>query len=448
MAIAFRACPSLDLKGDWTMTLAVPPDYQTLDEQSLLVYLSRLPSVADRLGGNVADWRASEIGDGYLNFVFLVEGLRGKVCVKQAVPYVRLIGESWPMTLERMAFQHRCHLEHDRYCADYLPEVYHYDSQLYLIVMEYLNSHIIMRYGMIQAIEYPLFAEQMSEYLSRSLFFTSSFFLSSAEKKQKMAFFCDNTELCKILEDVVFTEPYWQAKNNRWTSPQLDEIAAEFRQDVPLKIAASRLKLKYMTNAEALIHGDLHTGSLMVTPESLKVIDHEYAFYGPMAFDVGNVIGNLLLDYLAQEGYATIDRSRETYQAWILDTIEQLWSKFYHKFIGLWEQQETCEPYAEELFADAAAREAMAAERRDYLQRLFVDAIGFAGVEMIRRILGLAHTIDLDGIEPPDRRSVCETACLRLGRELVVNAPAYATIEAVTAAARQVRQDHPLATQP
>lgn len=424
------------------MQISVPATYQTLDEQSLLIYLSNLPSIPQQLGGKMSEWQASEIGDGYLNFVFLVEGPKGKLCVKQAVPYVRLIGEEWPMTLERMAFQHRCHLEHSRYCQQYLPKLYHYDSQLYLMVMEYLHPHITMRHGLIQAIDYPHFAEQITDYLSRSLFFTSNFWLSSSQKKQNMAFFDKNSELCKILEDVVFTDPYWEAKDNRWTSPQLDKIAAEFRHDVQLKLAVSRLKLKYMTSAQALIHGDLHTGSLMLTPESMMVIDHEYAFYGPMAFDVGNVIGNLLLNYFAQAGHATIEQPREAYQTWILETVEQVWLKFYDKFIGLWETQTTGEPYCEQLFADSSEQEAMAEERHLYLCDLFTEAIGFAGVEMIRRILGLAHTLDLDSIEPNDRRAACEISCLRLGRELVIKAQSYQDIKEVTAAAKQIRGEY------
>ena len=34
-----------------------------------------------------------------------------------------------------------------------------------------------------------------------------------------------------------------------------------------------------MTNAQALLHGDLHTGSVFVRDDSTKVIDPEFAFY-------------------------------------------------------------------------------------------------------------------------------------------------------------------------
>jgi 5-methylthioribose kinase len=56
-------------------------------------------------------------------------------------------------------------------------------------------------------------------------------------------------------------------------------------------VAISRLKLKFMGSPEALIHGDLHTGSIMVTQSETLVIDPEFAFYGPMGFDIGAVLG-------------------------------------------------------------------------------------------------------------------------------------------------------------
>ena len=39
-----------------------------------------------------------EVGDGNLNFVYVVEGPAGSLCVKQAPPFVRVVGESWPLT--------------------------------------------------------------------------------------------------------------------------------------------------------------------------------------------------------------------------------------------------------------------------------------------------------------------------------------------------------------
>ena len=49
----------------------------------------------------------------------------------------------------------------------------HYDPQLYLIVMERLSPHIIMRRGMIDGVVYPHFAGHIAEYLAQTLFHSS-----------------------------------------------------------------------------------------------------------------------------------------------------------------------------------------------------------------------------------------------------------------------------------
>ena len=262
-------------------TATVPEGYRPLDVASLAPYLAGQPALRRRLGGAPAAWHVEEVGDGNLNLVFLVRGPAGGLAVKQALPYVRLIGESWPLPLDRAFFEHEALVEHGRHAPGLTPAVYHFDPVLMLTAMELLEPHIIMRRGMIQGIHYPRVAADMAAYMARTLFFTSDLGMGAAEKKARVALFCGNTALCKISEDLIFTEPYMVCDNNRWTAPQLDDIAASFRADPALKRAVSRLKCRFMGSAEALIHGDLHTGSIMVTQDETRVIDPEFAFYGP-----------------------------------------------------------------------------------------------------------------------------------------------------------------------
>ena len=58
--------------------------------------ISRLP-LGSQLGGRPDGWNVEEVGDGNLNLVFLVRGPDSGFAVKQALPYVRLVGESWPL---------------------------------------------------------------------------------------------------------------------------------------------------------------------------------------------------------------------------------------------------------------------------------------------------------------------------------------------------------------
>lgn len=125
----------------------------------------------DILGGSPDQWKIEEVGDGNLNLVFIVKGPGGGVAVKQALPYVRLVGESWPLPLSRAHYEHMALSEQARLTGALVPAIHHYDETLALIVMELLEPHIIMRRGMIAAMEYPRFADDISTFMARTLLF-------------------------------------------------------------------------------------------------------------------------------------------------------------------------------------------------------------------------------------------------------------------------------------
>ncbi|KAM0923682.1 hypothetical protein ACQ4PT_005362 [Festuca glaucescens] len=279
--------------------------FRPLDETSLVAYIRATPALAASLGGRVDALEVKEVGDGNLNFVYIVLSDAGSVVVKQALPYIRCVGDSWPMTRERAYFEASALQEHGRLCPDHVPEVYHFDRAMSLIGMRYIKPpHIILRKGLIAGVQYPLLAEHMAEYMARTLFFTSLLYNSTTDHKKRVAQYCGNVELCRLTEQVVFSDPYRVSKFNHWTSPFLDKDAEAVREDDGLKLEIAELKSMFIERSQALIHGDLHTGSIMVTTDSTQVIDPEFAFYGPMGYDIGAFLGNLILAYFAQDGQA------------------------------------------------------------------------------------------------------------------------------------------------
>lgn len=415
--------------------------YAPQKPETLAAYLSGIDAVRRILGGKPEQWTIAEVGDGNLNLVFIVKGPQGGVAVKQALPYVRLVGESWPLPLSRAHYEHMALTEQARLTGSLVPKIHHYDEILALIVMELLEPHIIMRRGMIAGVEYPKFAEDISTFMARTLYFTSDLALTASAKKALIAAFAGNTALCKITEDLIFTDPYRVAELNRWTSPQLDTYAARWREDGDLKVAVSRLKLKFLSSAEAMLHGDLHTGSVMLTTQDTRVIDPEFAFMGPMGFDVGAIVANFLINFFAQDGHEAQPGARESYRDWVLATLEQIMTSFRAKFLALWRDNPTGDAYPAALFQGVEGEARLEVERQAYMDRLWADTVGFAAAKMIRRILGLAHNIDLEWIADADRRATCEARALTLARDMMVNAGRYPTIRSVTDAARAVRED-------
>ncbi|XP_042012500.1 methylthioribose kinase 1-like [Salvia splendens] len=393
--------------------------FQPLTEQLLLEYLKVTPPLAAKLGNDLDKLEIKEVGDGNLNFVYIVSGPSGSIVIKQALPYIRCIGESWPMTKERAYFEASVLQEHGGLCPNHVPEVYHFDRKMCLIGMRYIEPpHIILRKGLIAGMEYPLLADHLSEYMSRTLFYTSLLYRTTTDHKSAVAKFCGNVELCRLTEQVVFSDPYKVSEYNRWTTPYLDADAEAVREDNILKLEVAELKSKFCERSQALLHGDLHTGSIMVTPGSTQVIDPEFGFYGPMGFDIGAFIGNLILAYFSQDGHSEKEGDRRSYKKWILKTILDTWNLFHTKFTALWDKHKdgSGEAYLPAIYNNP---ELQLLVKQKYMDDLFHDTLGFGAAKMIRRIVGVAHVEDFESIKEADKRAECERKALNFAKNLL-----------------------------
>jgi 5-methylthioribose kinase len=416
------------------MNSGEPSAYSPLTIQSLPKRLGREASLTDRLG-DPATWRVREVGDGNLNLVFIVEGRSGAAIVKQALPYVRLVGESWPLPLKRSFFEANALKRHAARAPGLVPAILHVDDAQALIVMDYLHPHIILRKGLVAGTVYPKLATDMGRFMAHTLFKGSDLHLPTRERKADLALFADNVELCDITENLVFSDPYFYAKLNRHTSPQLDASVNVLRADRDLKVEAQHLKAAFCSNAQTLLHGDLHTGSIMVTLDDTRVIDPEFAVYGPMGFDIGMLFANFWMAYFAQAGHGA---DRDAYREWILGVVVDCWRVFREEFSALWRTERRGILYERTLFEEQG--DALAAEQglHHYLQDICFDVLGFAGVEMHRRILGLAHIHEFESIPDADARGACERKALAMGRHLVVNRRRIGSLHNVHDLARRI----------
>src|SRR5260370_14499177 len=171
------------------MAVDVPPGYRALKEADVAAYLAGVPAVATILGAKPADWKVREVGDGNLNLVFVVEGPKSGVVLKQALPYVRLVGESWPLPVRRAFFEHQALRVQSAVVPAHVPKVFHFDQTLALTVMAYLSPHIILRKGLIRGTVYPKLADHMATFIAQTLFATSSLRQPTAPTSTCMALF-------------------------------------------------------------------------------------------------------------------------------------------------------------------------------------------------------------------------------------------------------------------
>ena len=394
--------------------------YYTFTAADAVEYARQFGQVADPLTLVTAD----EIGDGNLNLVFKIRDVAGvsRVIVKQALPYVRCVGESWPLTLDRARIEAQTLLTHRQFCPQHTVNVLHHDAELAVMVQEDLSDHHIWRSELLAGKHYPQAAGQLAEYLAQTLFHTSDFYQSAQAKKAAVGCYT-NPELCQITEDLFFTDPYIDHERNNFDPALLADVLA-LRQDNTLKVAVASLKHRFLSKAEALLHGDIHSGSIFVAEGRLKAIDAEFGFYGPIGFDVGTALGNLLLNYCGLPGLAG-PRDAAAGREQRLKDVHILWQTFASRFVALSQQK------AQDL---ALATEGYV---QQFLQQVWQDAIGYCGTELIRRTIGLAHVADLDSIADEEMRQACQRHALSLGRTLILAAPSISNIDDLIARIRQ-----------
>ncbi|MDP2714167.1 S-methyl-5-thioribose kinase [Rheinheimera sp.] len=359
------------------------------------------------LFGDHSKLSCEEFGDGNLNLVFRVENDKGtSLIVKQALPYARCVGESWPLTIERARIEAEVLIAHRKLCQQHTVEVLHYDPVQAAILMEDLKDYRILRAELVAGQQYPHLAPQLATYLANTLYYTSDFALTGPNKKQQVGRFL-NPELCLITEDLFFTDPYCNHERNN-ISGEIRSEAQQLWHDEALQAEVAQLKADFLSKPQALLHGDMHSGSIFVNDDNCKVIDAEFGFYGPIGFDVGSLLGNLLLNYLGHFGLTADNSKREQQQNYLLNQIETLWQQFAAQFKQLL-SNECREP---------ALQNSLYQQR--FMQQILADSLGYAGCELIRRTVGLAQVADFTQITDTTTRSHSERKALQLGRELIM----------------------------
>lgn len=378
-----------------------------------------------------------EIGDGNLNYVFRVKDEKSgrSIIVKQAGTHLR-ISDKMTLTTDRGRIEASILKLQGALCPGLVPEVYLYDGVMCAMIMEDMIGHTMMRTGLIHHEMYPKFPEQISTFLVNSLLMTTDIVMDHQKRKALVREF-SNPELCDITENLVFGEPIlnYNGRNDVFP-PVKDFVEKEIYGDKALKAEVARLKFRFMNHAQSLIHGDLHTGSVFINQEHTFVFDPEFAFFGPMGYDIGNVIANLFFAWA--NGNATISDPEEKAQfcGWCMCAIMEIVDLFREKFLRLYDEQVT-EPLAKSDDFKAS-----------YLSEILADTAGYAGTECIRRIVGLAHNKDITVIEDMDKRATAEKILLTFAKDLIMHQKDFQTAgeyyRAMTDAIRAVEPDNPL----
>ena len=297
-----------------------------------------------------------------------------------------------------------------KYAPGLVPKIFGYDTVMSACVMEDLSDHALMRYALMRHETFPRFAEDISTYMVNTLLKTTDVAVEHKAKKDLVKRFI-NPELCEITEDLVLTEPYNDVNGRNIVFPaNADFVRRELYEDKALHLAVAKIKFEFMNNAQALIHGDLHTGSIFVRQDSTRVFDPEFAFYGPMGYDIGNVVANLIFAY--DNGVAA---GETAFCEWTLQTIVETLDLFRAKFLTAFDDCVT----------DVMAK--TKGFKEWYLSTVMSDTAAYAGTELIRRTVGMAQVKDVTTIADPDKRAYAERLNILCAKDYILHRTAFQT---------------------
>ena len=357
-----------------------------------------------RMFESETDLRIEEIGDGNLNTVYRVSDAarpERSVVLKHAPPYIKILGPEYPLSIERLTYESRALDVYNQFARGTVPELYYFDAETAVIAMEDLRDAQVLRADLIAGRVDTGIAEQIGRFMGivHSRTYVENLDSTTVQHyRQQFA----NTTMQSITADYVFTFPYTEHETNFWT-PGLEPDVQRLKADTDFLQQVAYLKQIFLTAQQAVTHGDLHTGSVLVQNNTAKVIDAEFAFYGPVGFDLGLFWANYLLSYFSHQDTLDVQSALKT-------AIAKTWHTYTLEFRTV----------------DATLKE-------QTLQQIFHEAVGFAGLEMLRRLIGAAHVKDIEGIADIPKKLRVERAALQFGATLVKQYQALRDVPAVLA---------------
>lgn len=318
---------------------------------------------------------------GLINFIFRVSNPSTSVIVKQGQDNIRSAQDFQYLLppsrnqLEAVSLRLRKAI-----IPQYVPDVYMVDQENNVFVMEDVSYLHPCRHALVQGLTFPHLGSRCGEFMAATAFYTSEFYLPRKTFRALAQRFTNN-EMRRVMEEWVFLHrsPFPPYPETLALRPGLESS------DVMAQ--THLLRHQYMSRPEALIHSDLHTGNIFVKGDQMKVIDMEYTFAGPCAYDLGYFLASILSLYCASF-FRTMpgpERS-EGYRRYLLETLGELFVQYRQTFTRLWARD--AKPDYRSCMAYCNA----------FLDGILPDAIGYGSLAALTLSLSAPDVQDFQAI--------------------------------------------------
>lgn len=358
-----------------------------------------------------------EIGDGNINYVYrILDSKENKsIVVKQADTQTRVRPDGY-LNPNRSTREAEVLKKQFKLAPEFIPQVFYSDDVMATIIMEDIGDYTSLKSELMRFSIFKNLGKLLAEFIIKTTLPLTSLVIGY-EKKSQNEFKFFNPELCRITEQLVFTHPYTdEQKRNILFEENADWLKEKFYTNQKLIEVAAKLKNKFCNYPQSLIHGDLHSGSVFVKQEfvckkitKIKIIDPEFAFYGPIGYDLGNILAHLIFAenyaYFASKEKSAITTN---FISWIKNEQKLLLENFARTGFEYLKKNINGSTYRCEKFIIK------------YIEQIIIDAILFCGAELNRRVIGSAKTAEIINFNEANQRIAIERQIVNLGIEMML----------------------------
>jgi 5-methylthioribose kinase len=339
-------------------------------------------------------FEAKESVEGFVNLIFQATDKKNgrSVVIKQVAPHATRIESNVRMEIDvaRLKNEISVLIFWNSLTPDITPEIYLFDEEDNVIAMEDLTHLSLVRFEFIRMKKFENFGKRMGEFFAHNLFCTSKLSLTKYKHKSVENFF-HNVAGMTLLGPVFDTNII--STFLRPMNPPLQKIRENFIRNKKIQDKIKFYKYDFENNKECLIHTDLHTSNIMINDEHVKIIDTEFAIFGPIAQDFGRLYGSLITNYLSWYGVHDDDQAKiKDFQEYILSTIEIIYNSFTKEFTEIW---------------NTSIKENYRLKRIDldeYLHNKLQDILAYTAINASSRLAELALPPDLKRLSVEDRK--------------------------------------------
>lgn len=353
--------------------------------------------------------------DGHINFVFKIKTPTGSYVLKQGLSDAKNLHSD----ISIAAYRNECECDTMRILyeivPEYVPRILFQDRENHVFMMEFIDNLKAIRFQLIKENQIPNLGREVGNFLARSAFYTSEYYLSRAKFRNLQTKF-ENTELRQIMEDGIFLNRFGADLD-----PNICNSWERFRQisDNPVcQTNRLRLRRNFMTHSDCLIHSDFHTSNVFLSDDGIKMLDFEFSFMGPFGYDMGYFAGSILAAYCAScfKAYPS-EQERKQCKAYLLSTLKMLFESYNHTFTECWNKDAKEEYRGQEGFLQTILKEVLQ------------DTAGYLAITNWCRTTDFYGLPEYDAIEDEEDRKLAMSMAVLMDHQMLLVREQFQTVD-------------------